>query len=295
MTIIEKVKEVHQKHLEGLTEIKSVNDAIGLHDRLIKVRSELSIMHLGILEIMPHYRGQQNHEWDLTTGISRPPIMIDDPVRSRELERKAMLAFEKEVIETFGNNVLSPLNTGDTYSMEWSLLIQGQHAGIKTNLIDCTPEVLSALYFATEESKDSKIESADGKLWYILLPVDRLVGSTFGKSPAYGELDPFKLKHPVVLNPSALLDDIKNRLYEYRYYKQRGRFIALKEDQCHLPFNKESDLKDFIYGINIPSESKALIRQELLVMNITRESQYGEEEVSHQNIVQKVNSSVFGI
>ena len=289
MSLSELVKKIHDENLIGLNEINSVQDAEELHNRLIAVRSKLGLPGLNACEVMPHYRGQQNAAWDVTNGISRPPINIYDSELANKLEKEAIARFGKEVEHKFGPDILTPLKGNGTFGLEWALRTQAQHAGIKTNLIDCTPDVFSALYFASEVSDSAEIEQADGKMWYTLVPINS-IKLTFDWSDTFSDIDPFDLNETYVINLSALLDNVENRLYEYRYFKQHGRLYAVKSNICHIPFNKLPFWGDLTFGINIPAGAKDNIRKELEELGITWESQYIHNTNEHDEIVTRVNS-----
>jgi hypothetical protein len=67
--------------------ITSVIEAEEFHELFIQVR--VKFFEKTLLEIMPHYRGEQNYGWDIRSGIFRPPLKITDPKIGKELEQKA--------------------------------------------------------------------------------------------------------------------------------------------------------------------------------------------------------------
>src|SRR5665648_449527 len=109
--------------------ISSVDDAEKLHELFIKLRGEL--FRRQIVEIMPHYRGEQKYGWDIRSGIFRPPLNIENPQVGKDLEKRAIQEFEKTIVEKIGSKVLRDIFYNKKYGKDWDLLFQAQHAGVK--------------------------------------------------------------------------------------------------------------------------------------------------------------------
>jgi hypothetical protein len=275
--------------------ITSVDDAEALHKRFIELRTQLAV-YMQLVEIMPHYRGEQVYGWDIRPGIFRPPLTIADAKAGKDFERKAVSEFEKVIVDKVGKKIFRDLFNNEKHGKDWDLLFQAQHAGVKTTLTDWSPEIISALFFATEESNNHDIEKSDGQLWNFIIPVQNIYGhNTFPTRDTFYNLDPFDLKETVLINPSSYLDNIQDRIFEYRMYRQKGRFVMPSAASCHIPLNQQTELQKFLIKARIPSEFKQKIREELAERKVIRANMYIDENPNRQDFITEVNRKVFGI
>jgi len=292
MTREEAFEKTKQEIIGDNLTITSALDADQLHDLFIKLRSELILRR--IIEIMPHYRGEQNFGWDIRSGIFRPPLKITDPKVGKDLEQKAIQEFEKVIHEKVGAKALRDLFNREKYGKDWDLLFQAQHAGIKTTLTDWSAFIISALFFATEQSADENIEKSDGQLWCFITPIVDILGHN--NSPTrntFYDINPFDVKNTFLINPSSYISEIEERIFEYRMYRQKGRFVMTSNDSCHIPINQQKEWGKFIFRARIPAEFKPIIREELAERGITREIMYIDEAPSRQDLITEINMTIF--
>lgn len=291
MTMIEAFENAKKEIIGEDITITSLEEGEELHKKFIALRSKLSILDLNIMDVMPHYRGEQNIDWDIRSGIFRPPLNITDPTVGKQLEKKAVNEFEKVIVEKVGAATFRDLFDKEKYGKDWDLVMQAQHAGIRTTLTDWSPEIVSALYFATELSDKAEIENADGQIWCLITPTQWIFGHNNHKS-IFG-LDPYNMGRFVMINPSALLDDLQDRIFEYRMYRQKGRFVMPSNASCHIPLNKQKVLIPFIIKAKVPSEYKQKIRDQLAGRDVIRTKMYIDENPDRQNLITEINNSVF--
>lgn len=292
MTREEAFEKTKQEIIGNNLTITSASDADHLHDLFIKLRTELFFR--SIIEIMPHYRGEQNFGWDIRSGIYRPPLKITDPKIGKELEQKAIQEFEKVIHEKVGVKTLRDLFNKEKHGKDWDLLFQAQHAGIKTTLTDWSAFIISALFFATEQSANENIEKADGQLWCFIIPTINILGhNDYPERNTFYDINPFDVKSTFLINPSSYISDIEERIFEYRMYRQKGRFVMASNDTCHIPLNKQDELQKFILKARIPSEFKPKIREELAKRGVTRETMYIDETPSRQDLITEINNKIF--
>lgn len=271
--------------------ITSVDEAESFHDQFLKLRTELFLRQ--ITDVMPHYRGEQNHEWDIRSGIFRSPPTITDPTIGKTLEKQAIDEFENIINHQVGQDVLRNIFNNEKHGKDWDLLFQAQHAGIKTTLTDWTAFIVSALYFATEESSLPDIENADGQIWCFIVPTMHILGHSTVPSENFYEIDPFKMKGTYLINPSSYLDNIQDRIFEYRMFRQKGRFLICSNDTCHIPFNNQPHIQKYLFRIRIPTEHKKSIRNELAERGIIRSRMYIDEDPERQNLITEINNKIF--
>lgn len=292
MTKEETFEKVKQDIIgEDLT-ITTALEADQLHEQFIKVRTELFLNYQ--TEIMPHYRGEQNFGWDIRSGIFRPPLIITDPKIGKDLEQKAIHEFEYVINEKVGAKTLRDLFYHEKHGKDWDLLFQAQHAGVKTTLTDWSADIISALFFATELSLDENIENSDGQLWCFLIPIINIKGhNDYPERNTFYNINPFEVTSTFLINPSSYISEIENRIFEYRMYRQKGRFVMSSNDTCHIPLNQQDELKKYILRARIPAEFKSSIRQELANRRVNREIMYIDETSIRQDLITDINTTIF--
>lgn len=273
--------------------ITSAHEADKIHQKLIDFRVDLFI-NKGIGDFMPHYRGEQRLGWDIRPGIFRPPLDALDSVKGKKLEQAGIKEFENTVNNKIGKQALRSLFNNEKYGKDWDLLFQAQHAGVKTTLTDWTAFIISALYFAVEESKNEDIENSDGQLWVYMTPSEQIAShDSFFPDGSIYNVNPFDLKEGFLINPSSYLHEIDKRVFESRMYKQKGRFIISSNDLCSIPLNKQKEFSQYLFKYNIPAEYKKSIRSELAERGITREYMYVDESPIHRDFVNEINQKIF--
>jgi hypothetical protein len=272
--------------------ITSVDEAERFHKLFIQVRSKF--YQNTQLEIMPHYRGEQNYGWDIQSGIFRPPLNITDPALAKQLEQQDIVEFENVITNKIGRHVLRDVFNKEKHGKDWDLLFQAQHAGIKTTLTDWSAEIITALYFATEESKNLNIENADGQLWAFLIPIPLIIGhNNRPVRRTFYDMNPFAMQQTYLINVSSYLDNIQDRIFEYRMFRQKGRFVMSANRYCHIPLNKQEYMNQFIFRLQIPHEYKKSIRTELAARGVIRENMYIDETSAHQQLITDINDKIF--
>jgi hypothetical protein len=278
--------------INGLDTITSIQDAEKFHMLLIQLRVKL-FQDFG-WDMMPHYRGEQNFGWDIRCGIFRPPLKVPDAETGKMIEKRAITDFETAVKNKWGNSVFRDIFNHEKHGKEWDLLFQAQHAGIKTTLTDWSAEMITALYFATEESNVEEYEKADGQIWTLMTPTSWILGhNTWPERETFYDLDPFAMTKPCLINVASYLDDMDKRIYEQRMYRQKGRFIISEADKCDTPLNSREEFKHLIHRLRIPAAKKKAIRNELSSRGITTDYMYIEQNEERGQLINATNKILF--
>lgn len=274
-------------------EIKTLDEAFDLHDKLF-IPFRVKLFENGLNGFMPHYRGEQKYGWDILSGVFRPPFDKLNSKEGKQLEKLAIAEFENTIKNTIGDKILRNIFNHEKFGKEWDLLFQAQHGGVKTTLTDWTGFIQTALFFATEKSNVEEVENSDAQLWCLMVPEQNIISDSqfFPKESMYN-LDPFNIDNVYLINPSIYIDNVDERIFEYRMYKQGGRFLAMPNDICNIPINKHDIFKDFLFHIRIPKEYKQQIRQTLTGRGITRQRMYADESPLHDNLIKDINEKVF--
>jgi hypothetical protein len=272
-------------------EIKSIEDAEKLHRAFIDFRTHLFITYG--YNTQPHYRGEQNYGWDIRSGLFRPPLAALSSDEGKALESEGVAEFERVIKEQVGENVVRSIFNHMTFGRSWDLLFQAQHAGIRTSLTDWSADILAPLFFATEESSVEGIEINDAQLWWLMDPPYLMHGHSDGPESFY-EQNPFELENSMLINPASFMDNIKDRIFEYRMFKQKGRFFIPSKFQSNVPLNMQEELIPYLYRIRIPASCKKSIREELNERGLNREYLYVDERPERQELIRQINAKIFG-
>ena len=293
MTAQEIYKDIKQKFIPDNIEIKNLNEAYDLHDNLF-IPFRVELIENGLNGFMPHYRGEQKFGWDILSGIFRPPLEKLSSEQGKELEQMAVKEFEETIKTNIGENILRNIFNQEKFGKQWDLLFQAQHGGVKTTLTDWTGFIQTALFFATEFSENEEVENADAQLWCLMVSEQNIISDNnfFPKESMYN-LDPFNIDNVYLINPSIYIDHVDERIFEYRMFKQGGRFLVMPNDVCNVPINKHDIFKDFLFRIRVPKEYKPSIRQTLSERGITRQLMYADENPLHNNLIKEINDKIF--
>jgi Zn-dependent M16 (insulinase) family peptidase len=87
----------------------------------------VKLITIGLIEIIPHYRGEQNYDWDITSGVFRKPLENLPPEKAKELEKNAIKEFENVVTEKISTKILRNIFNDKGFGKDWDLLFQAQH------------------------------------------------------------------------------------------------------------------------------------------------------------------------
>lgn len=285
------IKEAYLKPLENF-EIKNLNDIERFHDELINIRVNLRFQ-IG-MEVMPHYRGEQNYGWDIIPGIFRPPFAPNmDLGKAREIEKKGAEIFKERVIERYGEEQLFK-HSIKPYGEIWDLLFQAQHAAVKTNLIDLSTSSVSSSFFMSEPNPG--LDTADGQLWGILVPSEFIYNETSDYDKlVYPEFNPFALERGFVCNVPTYITDIDQRTYQFRLFRQHGRLFASSDANLHIPLNQKEFWKDMMVRVRVPAEAKKTIFKELAERGIDRDSMMHTESEEADKMINEINRMLMGI
>lgn len=288
LQISEHIKEKYLTPLETY-EIKNLQDVRNFHEELIRVRGDLRFS-VGI-DVMPHYRGEQNYGWDILPGIYRPPFSTDiDLSQSRTIEKNGAELFKKKVIENYGSKQIFK-HSIEPYGENWDLLFQAQHAGVKTNLIDLSTSSVLSAFFMCEPSE--KHENSDGQLWGLLVPSEFIFNETSDYDKlVYPNSNPYDLDKSFVCNVPTYIDDIDERTYQFRLFRQHGRLFASRNTDLEVPLNKKEFWKNMMFRVRIPAEVKKIIFKELIEAKVDRESMMIIESKEADIMIEEINNGM---
>lgn len=289
MTHIEISRIVKQHYLSELEnyKIESINDLENLHDKLIHIRTIL-LSRFGY-DVHPHYRGEQLFGRNILPGIFRPPFSADITMdNARLVEANGIKLFKKRVIEKYGEKMLFKYIAETEHFENWDLLFQAQHAGVKTNLVDLSTRISDSAFFACEPSL--KHDEKDAQLWCILVPSEFLyVESSQYDTPCYTKLNPFELEKSFVCNVPIFIDNIGQRTYQFRLFRQHGRFFAFANKDMNIPLNKKEFWENMMVRVKISPENKKVIFSQLKDAGICHNQLVLEDDEETQKFIDSIN------
>tara|TARA_R110001606_G_C15378953_1_gene650254 strand:- start:1841 stop:2722 length:882 start_codon:yes stop_codon:yes gene_type:complete len=281
---------IREKYLKplGSFEIKNLQDVSKFHDEMIKINADLKTKGF---PVMPHYRGEQNYGWDILPGIFRPPFSKEiDLSKAREIEKNGADIFKKKVIKNYGEDYLFK-HSKKPYGENWDLMFQAQHAGVKTNLIDLSTSSVHSSYFMCEPSE--KHENSDGQLWGLLVPHDFILAETSEYYKLlYPNFNPFDLNSSFVCNVPTYINDIDQRTYQFRLFRQNGRLFASNNSDLEVPLNKKDFWKNMIVRVKVKAEVKKVIFEELKEIGIDKERLVLNESEEATNLIEEINNEM---
>lgn len=282
------IKEKYLNKLESF-EINNLQDVSDFHDKLIKIRVDLKFS-IGV-DVMPHYRGEQYYGWDILPGIFRPPFSTDiDLNRAREIEKNGLEIFKQKIIENYGKEQLFKYSK-KPHGENWDLLFQAQHAGVKTNLIDLSTSSVHSSFFMCEPS--IKHENSDGQLWALLVPFEFIYNETSDYDKLlYPNYNPFVLNESFVCNIPTFIDDIDQRTYQFRLFRQHGRLFASSFSDLTIPLNKKDFWKDMIVRVRVKAEVKKRIFEELKEIGIDKNRLVLTESEEATKMIDEINNKM---
>ncbi|GGD99034.1 FRG domain-containing protein [Planktosalinus lacus] len=286
--ISEHIQKKYLKPLESF-EIKNLQDVRSFHDKMIKINVDL--ITKGGFPVMPHYRGEQNYGWDILPGIFREPFSKQiDLSKAREIEKNGAVIFKKKVIDHYGENQLFK-HSKKPYGEDWDLIFQAQHAGVKTNLIDLTTSSVSSAFFMSEPS--TKHENSDGQLWGLLVPHDFILNETSDyEKLLYPNFNPYDLDSSFVCNVPIYINDIDQRTYQFRLFRQHGRLFASSNSDIEVPLNKKDFWKNMIVRIRVKAEAKKLIFDELKANGIDKDRLVLTQSEEATKLIDEINNEM---
>lgn len=275
------------------SEITCVKDAERIHDTMVSLEFKAT---WGGMYDMPHYRGEQYFGWDLMPNIFRIGDLATDKAKAKQLEKQGWQEFENVIKANFGNDALRTIFDNEKHGKDWDLLMQAQHASVKTRLLDWSPNVYAPLYFATERNADPKIENSDAQFWVFMVPFESIKShNDYPVRDTFYDQDPQALSQGCMINVSIFLDELDKRKYEVRMYHQKGRFYVSEDASCHLPLNKQPALQPLLFRFRVPAKFKEPIRNELDARGINYDYLFGSANPAHQALMDSINKKVFGL
>lgn len=281
-----------QKFLGISNEINTLEEAEEVHRQLIDFR--IRLIQNGSGDYFPYYRTEQVFGWNITPGLFRVLKTDITPMEAKQLEKKAIERFEEEVKKKIGETAFRDLFLKRENGKSWDLLMQAQHGGVRTSLVDWTQHIERSIFFGVESSGDDWKDNQDGQLWAYMVYDDEMLTDNRRKGKkSYHDHDPFNNECGFMVNTPVDLDDLEARIFEQRIFRQGGRFYISAVDKCNIPMNQQPKITEHLFRFRIPAASKVLIREHLERRGVNRESIYIQESPDQNAWIEAINKECY--
>lgn len=224
-------------------------------EEVYELVSKVQARRINNPEIMEHYRGQGRPEYKLMPNIARscPSATV---VQEKEAEIVSFLKTQLKLNEI--ENILyidSELN--ETQNL-WNILIQAQHLGLPTRLLDWSLKWQVGLWFAVENPSNDNV---DGQFWIFSPPNEIHFTDTRGN---FYDKDLNKLDQTFLINvPIFWSSDLEKQVGEIKRSRQFGKFTISPFEKSIIPLETQLNIIPYLEKYCIPAKSKKQIRNKL--------------------------------
>ncbi|HDZ9463752.1 TPA: FRG domain-containing protein [Vibrio cholerae] len=218
----------------------------------------LFISEFGEEKFYPMYRGQSDIEWALTPSIGRFYQRMNNKVK-----HSSWASFEHNLMSQFKRLSEPYLKSRPQSRIEW--LVEAQHYGLATPLLDWSTSPLKALYFAVE---NPTYDLKDGAV-YVIQPYRLSLGSD-----PLEEVKCLEFYFPKHSNEIIVAQDGCFTIFPYT------QFFSPLDDLRNPDSFSANSLRTFRV-IKIHAKDKPALREQLSDIGINKMSMYpGLESVS---------------
>lgn len=208
------------------------------------------------------FRGHSNSDWKLLPSIARL-----DPSLSPIKHDNGWQGIENNLLGEFKRYASMHLKQEPKSKLEW--MIQAQHHGLPTRLLDWSTNPLKALYFAVE---NTKYDDVDGKV-FVFTP--RMWSTSEQSISNIEKTNCIDVFYPVVINDRVLA--------------QEGCFILFPQREDHdefKPLEEGFSTQDAVgmSSIIVKKEIKPIIRKQLEKLGVNDMTMFPDLDGISKNI-----------
>jgi len=198
-------------------------------------------------EIAKMFRGHANINWELLPSIAR----IQHDSLESNYENGGWESIETDLINSFKQHAVRYMTKEPKNKLEW--MIQAQHHGVPTRLLDWSSNPLKALYFAVE---NPAYDNVDGSV-YLLSP------SSWSPTPHGVDVD--SIKTMKAFYPDNINDRVASQEGCFTAFPLRTDLKSFKP--MRHGFAPETDIVN-LTKVSVLKEAKSDIRKQLNKLGI---------------------------
>jgi hypothetical protein len=225
------------------------------------------------------YRGQLNSGWTVKPSLTRNLTSKDQTIA---LERHILSLFKNEVAKRNYQHKIFLHGKPRGYQNDWAWLMQAQHYGIPTRMLDWSLKPEVALYFALD---NSKLDTVDGQFLVLYYPLFGIKTENY-ESNQYYDIHHENITDTWLMNPAFYDRDQTNTTAETRRARQHGKFsiqtyensLIGMDEQAHFLRPWDTTFEPVIEKYIIPASFKPQLRLDLIAKGWHGEYLYANDD-----------------
>lgn len=210
------------------------------------------------------FRGQVDKDKCLIPKLLRPYYKAQNENKHDNLkpESTELAKTEDSLIDRFRKYAIPYLDREPKTDIEW--LIQGQHHGLPTRLLDWTRNPLTALFFAVNDAFEGEKESTDGIVWVLL----NYTVLEFGRKKIK-KID-FRYNKFWVINPLQIDSRLiaQDGCFTIHEIPEDGKLIIPLDHSIESKEEIGNDIELSLNEIKIDKDNKMQIMKELNILGV---------------------------
>lgn len=235
------------------------------------------------------YRGQLSSDWLIKPSLTRDLKTEQQVIDS---ENQIINLFKQEIAAKNYEQKIFLHSNPRGHQNDWAWLMQAQHYGIPTRMLDWTLKPEVALYFAVD---NSKMDDTDGQFLVMYYPLFSIKTENY-ENHQYYDIHPKDITDTWFMNPSFYAErDYDETTAETRRARQHGKFTIQpykdtlfgldQQDRFLRQWNETFEL--VIEKYIIPAQFKPQLRLDLIARGWHGEFLYKNEDVTINEIKDK--------
>ena len=235
---------------------------------------------MGVPYRQEYYRGQLNSSWLIKPSLTRYLVTEQQVI---DAENILIDFFKKEVTAKNYLHKIFLHQHPRGHQNDWAWLMQAQHYGIPTRMLDWTLKPEVALYFAVD---NTTFDNVDGQFILMYYPLFGIKTENYGDHQYY-DIHPKDITGTWFMNPSFYADrDYDNTTAETRRARQHGKFSMQTYKNSLFGLDEQSDFnkpwsetfEPVIEKYFIPAAFKSQLRLDLISKGWHGEFLYANED-----------------
>lgn len=226
------------------------------------------------------YRGQLNSSWLIKPSLTRD---LKTEQQVKDAENNLIDLFKSEIAAKNYLHKIFLHQQPRSYQNDWAWLMQAQHYGIPTRMLDWTLKPEVALYFAVD---NPDLDNVDGQFLVMYYPLFSIKTESYQNHQFY-DIHPKDITDTWFMNPSFYAErDYDNNTAETRRARQHGKFSMQTYQNSLLGLDEQADFdkpwnetfEPVIEKYIVPAAFKSQLRLDLISKGWHGEFLYANED-----------------